>query len=116
MRYPNQRYGNPAEFEYYTQGMSNKTIAKLLKRDQKTIFNYRNGVKKIPWWVPELLRLWHKENMDIARQMGYAHLMKTPLRIVSISEGTIDNRRTDVRRSSDPDHTQGIIAPRLKAI
>ena len=34
MRYPNTRYGNPTEFQYFAQGQSPKDIAKRLRRSE----------------------------------------------------------------------------------
>jgi hypothetical protein len=70
MRYPNQRYGDPAHLAYYTQGWSINQISKFLKRDEKTIKNWLNGKSKMPWWVPELLRLTAKEKHEQLRYMG----------------------------------------------
>jgi hypothetical protein len=57
MRYPNTRYGNPVEFQYYTQGQPADEIAKRLKRDKRTVQRWLNGKQKMPWWIPEILRL-----------------------------------------------------------
>lgn len=70
MRYPNTRYGNPEELRYYTQGMSIKEIAKRLKRSEKSVGQWLSFEKKVPYWVPELLRLWNMERNLILRQMG----------------------------------------------
>ena len=70
MRYPNLRYGNPLEFNYYTQGIPIKEIAKRLRRSERCILNWQRGTHKIPFWVPELLRLWNKEHCERMRQMG----------------------------------------------
>jgi predicted transcriptional regulator len=70
MRYPNTRYGNPNEFAHYIQGRSIKDVAKHLKRSERTVRDWLNGEKKIPFWVPELLRLQHKERIDRLREMG----------------------------------------------
>lgn len=71
MRYPNTRYGNPTELLYYTQGLSVKDIAKQLKRSEKSVSEWLNGNRKIPFWVPELLRLRHLEADLRMRQMGF---------------------------------------------
>jgi len=71
MRYPNTRYGNPEELRYYSQGLTVKIIAKKLKRSEKSINAWLNGNRKIPFWVPELLRLWHMERDLTMRQMGF---------------------------------------------
>lgn len=70
MRYPNLRYGNPAEFAYYVQGMSIKSIAKEFKRSERSVKDWLSGVRKIPWWVPEVARLWHLEHRRQMYEMG----------------------------------------------
>jgi hypothetical protein len=70
MRYPNLRYGNPQEFDYYTQGRSIKEIAKQLRRSERCILNWKRGTHKIPFWVPEIMRLWHQEHCERMRQMN----------------------------------------------
>jgi hypothetical protein len=37
MRYPNLRYGNPTEFEDYCMGRPHAEIARVLRRDERTI-------------------------------------------------------------------------------
>lgn len=71
MRYPNTRYGSPAEFLYYVQNVPLKIIAKELKRSEKSVKCWISGERKIPWWVPELLRLKHKEHCEQMREMGF---------------------------------------------
>ncbi len=70
MRYPNTRYGNPTELQYYSQGLSEKELAKELKRSEKTVKNWLQGKYKIPFWVPELMRLRHLEAEIKFKQMG----------------------------------------------
>jgi len=71
MRYPNTRYGNPEELKYYSQGMPIKALAKKLKRSEKSVKQWLSLEKKVPYWVPELLRLWHMERDMTMRQMGF---------------------------------------------
>ncbi len=74
MRYPNRRYGNPAEMAYYTMGVPVKVIARRMRRDERTIRDWLTGRAKVPWWVPEILRLQHLENDLRSRQMGMGAL------------------------------------------
>lgn len=69
MRFPNQRYGDPEHLKYYTQGWTLKTISKHLKRDEKTIQRWLSGKQKMPWWVPEFLRLERYEKYHQLQQM-----------------------------------------------
>lgn len=71
MRYPNSRYGNPEELKYYSQGMSIRELAKQLKRSEKSVKQWLSFEKKVPYWVPELLRLRHMEADLRMRQMGF---------------------------------------------
>ena len=71
MRYPNTRYGNPTELQYYMQGLSLKQIARQLKRSEKSVAEWLNGNRKIPFWVPELLRWRHMEADIRMRQMRF---------------------------------------------
>lgn len=78
MRFPTTRYGNPEALKQYTLGMQTEAICKRLKRSKKTVLAWRNGDRKMPWWVPELLRLQNLERNLILKQMG----MSPPLGIV----------------------------------
>lgn len=71
MRYPNTRYGNPEELRYYAQGLSIKELARQLKRSEKSVRQWLSLEKKVPFWVPELLRLRHMEADLRMRQMGF---------------------------------------------
>lgn len=70
MRYPNLRYGNPNEFAYYVQGLPVKDVAKRLRRSERSIRNWLTGKEKMPWWIPELLRLQRMERNEQLRQMN----------------------------------------------
>lgn len=81
MKYPNTRYGNPAEFQYYAQNVPLKVMAKQLRRSEKSVKCWLSGERKIPWWIPELLRLQHKEQQDRLREMGFRNV-RTKLGLV----------------------------------
>ena len=81
MRYPNLRYGNPNELRYYAQGFTVRQLAKQLRRSERTVSDWLDGKKKIPFWVPELLRLRYHESTLRLRQMGFGKL-ETQLGIV----------------------------------
>ena len=74
MRYPNSRYGNPIEFQYYAQGQPDSEIAKRLKRDKRTVQRWLNGKQKMPWWIPEILRLQRLEYDLWMHQTGLGRL------------------------------------------
>lgn len=70
MRYQNLRYGNPVELQYFVQGRSIKDVARQLRRSERSVKDWLEGKKKLPWWVPEIIRLQHGEHMENLRQMG----------------------------------------------
>lgn len=76
MRYPNLRYGNPSEMAYYCQGLQIHEIARRLRRSERSVRNWLSGRERMPWWIPELLRLQAMEQAERARQMGYAPLRR----------------------------------------
>ncbi|MDT0358135.1 helix-turn-helix domain-containing protein [Herbaspirillum huttiense F1] len=82
MRYPNIRYGHKGELEFWMQGHSVKDVAKRLKRSERSVHDWLHGKRKVPWWVPEILRLQHYEYQDRLRQMGFTS-PKTKLAIAT---------------------------------
>jgi hypothetical protein len=76
MQYPNLRYGNPAELEHQARGIPLKVLAKMLRRSERSVRDWMAGEKKMPWWVPEVLRLRNIEWEDYRRLAGMkpAHL------------------------------------------
>lgn len=70
MRYPNLRYGNPAELAHYAMAYTLKDLARMLRRDERTVRDWINGRARVPWWVPEILRLKRMESVERHRQMG----------------------------------------------
>ncbi|MCA1323763.1 hypothetical protein [Herbaspirillum sp. alder98] len=70
MRYPNTRYGYHQELEYWMQGSSIKDVAKRLKRSERSVHDWMTGKRKVPWWVPEILRLQRMEWYDRMQQMN----------------------------------------------
>ena len=64
MRYPNLRYGNPTELIYYATGIPLPVLARRLRRDERTVKDWLSGKTRVPWWVPELLRLQQMEACD----------------------------------------------------
>lgn len=74
MRYPNIRYGNPAEFAHYAMGIPLNVLARRLRRDERTVRDWLTARRRVPWWVPEVLRLQHMEAGERHRQMGMGKL------------------------------------------
>jgi predicted transcriptional regulator len=69
MRFPNLRYGNPTEFAYYAMGRTHGELARVLRRDERTIRDRLSGKSRVPWWVAEIMRLQRMEMFDRQRQM-----------------------------------------------
>lgn len=87
MRYPNLRYGNPTELAYYAAGIPIPKLARRLRRDERTVKDWLAGKKRVPWWVPEVLRLQHMEQAQMYRQ-HMAHVadykpLRRPLAVVT---------------------------------
>lgn len=61
-------------------------LARRLRRDERTVKDWLNQKKRVPWWVPEVLRLQQKEAQDLNRQVlyktGYKH-SRPPLATVT---------------------------------
>lgn len=72
MRYPNLRYGNPSELRFYATGIPLRDLARQLRRDERTVSDWLKERQKIPFWVPELLRLRNMEREQQLRRMGIA--------------------------------------------
>jgi hypothetical protein len=70
LRYPNLRYGNPTEMAYYAMGEPLPILARRLRRDERTVRDWISGRTRVPWWVPEILRLKRMEAELRHRQMG----------------------------------------------
>lgn len=76
MKYPNLRYGNPQAMNHYAQGIPLKQLAHKLRRSERAVSDWLKGTKKVPFWVPELLRLQAMEHDHIIYQMGIQPLRK----------------------------------------
>ncbi len=105
MRYPNLRYGNPTELNYYAAGIPPRELARRLRRDERTVRDWLNAKARVPWWVPEVLRLQQMEARDIVRQ----HMQHTaswrlagrPLATVTPA-GELELRRQDAKKPQPP--------------
>jgi hypothetical protein len=74
VRYPNLRYGNPTELAYYAMSYPLANLARLLRRDERTVRDWISGRARVPWWVPEILRLKRMEAELRHQQMGMGKL------------------------------------------
>lgn len=81
MRYPNLRYGNPEEFRYYVEFLPPdedrlQLLSRRLRRDERTIRDWLSGRSKVPWWVPEIMRLQKMEHAERMRQMNMTPIVR----------------------------------------
>lgn len=74
MRYPNLRYGKREELAYYAMAWPGDNLARFLRRDERTVRDWLSGRTRVPWWVPELLRLKRMEAEVRHQQMGFGTL------------------------------------------
>ena len=97
MRYPNLRYGNPTEFQYYVMayGGDLDAVARMLRRDVRTVRDWLNGRARVPWWVPEVMRLRRFEADILSRRNGYR--LDMPLAVVTHA-AQLEIRRPDVKK------------------
>lgn len=98
MRYPNLRYGNPTEMAYYAMGVPLPILARRLRRDERTVRDWLNARTRVPWWVPEILRLQRVEADLRHRQMGFGALAPT---LGIISADVIALPAPDVKKPQD---------------
>jgi hypothetical protein len=98
MRYPNLRYGNPTELRYYFVAMGSNTdaLARLLRRDERTVKRWLNETQPVPWWVPEILRLKQMEADERHRQM-FAQPRARSLAVVT-HDAQLELRRPDTKK------------------
>lgn len=70
MRYPNLRYGNPEELRYYAMAYDDiAQLARTLRRSERSVKDWLSGATRVPWWVPEILRLKRMEHAQMVHQM-----------------------------------------------
>ena len=70
MRYPNRRYGNPTAMQHYALWYGSvANLAKALKRSERSVRDWLSGAAKVPWWVPEIMRLQKMEHDSMVYQM-----------------------------------------------
>lgn len=94
MRYPNLRYGSSAALEYYAMGRDLKELARHLRRDERTVKDWLSGRQRVPWWVPEILRLERVESAQYLRHLSYVNGEKhRPAMGIVTHEGQLELRR-----------------------
>ncbi|MGQ7934676.1 hypothetical protein [Paraburkholderia sp. D1E] len=119
MKYPNLRYGNPREMAYYAQGRSLKELARELRRSERSVRDWLTGRERVPWWVPELLRLRDMEHDLRLRQMNIGRLAPSlgvvgepPSNVSRLRPLIGDNLATEPR-STQPAADEQEMSPRV---
>jgi hypothetical protein len=70
MQYQNRRYGNPATMEHFAMWYgSTAALAKALRRSERSVNDWLTGRARVPWWVPEIMRLQKMEHDAMVYQM-----------------------------------------------
>jgi hypothetical protein len=101
MKYPNLRYGNPAELRHYAQGIPLPILARRLRRCERTVHDWLTGAARVPWWVPEVIRLQNMEQAAMLRQMG---IKPRKLALGVVSGAVIEYRpRPDEKKPAAPE-------------
>jgi hypothetical protein len=70
-------------------------VARMLRRDERTIRDWLSGRKRVPFWVPELMRLRRFEADVSARRNGYR--LEMPLAVVTHA-AQLEIRRQDANK------------------
>lgn len=87
MRYPNRRYGNPAAMRHYALWYGDTaSLAKALMRSERSVKDWLSGAAKVPWWVPEIMRLQKLEHDAMVYQMTGRQVAA---RLGVVSESTV---------------------------
>ncbi|WP_308921167.1 hypothetical protein [Janthinobacterium sp. J1-1] len=47
-------------------------LARILRRDERTVRDWLSAKQRVPWWVPQYMRLRHMERAERFRQMGFS--------------------------------------------
>jgi hypothetical protein len=83
---------------YYAMGVPLPILARRLRRDERTVRDWLNSRARVPWWVPEILRLQRVEADLRHRQMGMGAL--APLLGV-VSADVVTLPAPDVKKPQD---------------
>lgn len=101
MRYPNLRYGNPQAFQHYAMSFGTTSqVARTLRRSEKSVKNWLTGKARVPWWVPEILRLKKLEHDQMVFQMTG---MRTLARLGVVEDGEVIDAGHRFRSDDPPD-------------
>jgi transposase len=108
MRYPNRRYGNPTAMAHYALWYGSiPELAKALKRSERSVRDWLSGAAKVPWWVPEIMRLQKMEHDAMVYQMTGRQVSA---RLGVVSESTVIDAGARFRPEQPSPATQTIPA------
>ncbi len=114
MYHPNRRYGNPEALRALTAGLPLEAVARMLHRHPRTIRDWLEARRKMPFWVPELLQLRHETALNDLRRMGIQ--ARSALRLCpAVDPAKKDNPTTTPKTSlktNQQSHLQSTIAAR----
>ncbi|NUO87676.1 MAG: hypothetical protein HOQ37_16405 [Cupriavidus sp.] len=69
------QHANPLEFQHWARSIPPEYLARYLRCTPATARAWLSGKRPAPWWTVNVLRLDKLERDEMARQMGYAHLL-----------------------------------------
>jgi hypothetical protein len=67
---PSRKWANHAEWCYERQGLPMKALMRKLKSSRRTIHDWDAGLRPVPHWAPQVLRLQRLEMASYWRQLG----------------------------------------------
>lgn len=114
MRYPNRRYGNPTAMQHYAIWYgSTAELAKALKRSERSVKDWLSGKQRVPWWVPEIMRLQKLEHDHVVLQMTGRHNLA---RLGIVQDSVVLDAGQRFRRPSDPVDLSTTAAHQLRSV
>lgn len=67
---PSRKWATHAEWCYERQGLPMKALTRKLKTHKRTITSWDTGLRPVPHWAPQVLRLQRLESAGYLRQLG----------------------------------------------
>jgi hypothetical protein len=82
-------------------GRTASDLGRILRRDEKTVKGWLTGKTRVPWWVPELLRLRHMEAQQRHMHM-FSEYMAPKLAVVTHT-AQLELRRVEKKKPQSVD-------------
>jgi hypothetical protein len=102
MRYPNLRYGNPTAMAHYAMWYgTTANLAKALRRSERSVKDWLSGKSRVPWWVPEIMRLQKMEHDSMVYRMT-GRQVSARLGLVESATATIVDAGTRFKPLPEP--------------